>query len=359
MKLPEPRQLKSGNWFIQLRLGGVSVPVTAATKRDCTAQARALKADYKAGTWSPAPPVEEEKPTVPTLRQAIDNYIAAKSNSLSPATVRGYRIAQKNRFQAYMDTPLDQVTDWQAVYNSETGRLSGKTLKTTWGLIRSVYQFQMGSPLPAVYAVPVVKNERPFFDAVEINKFLAAVKGQPCEIGAMLALSSLRCSEILALTWEDVDLEHERLLVRGAAVPDEHNVLVYKQTNKTDDSRRYVPIFIPQLLDALSAVTDRTGYVVHYRSDNGLFKAINRVCAAAGLEKVGIHGLRHSFASLCVHLGIPEETAMQIGGWSDFTTMRKIYTHISQRDQKSHVDQLKGFYSPQNANKNANGLQTS
>ena len=27
MKVPEPRQLPSGNWFVQLRLNGVSVPI--------------------------------------------------------------------------------------------------------------------------------------------------------------------------------------------------------------------------------------------------------------------------------------------------------------------------------------------
>ena len=36
MKVPAPRKLPSGSWFIQLRLGGESIPVTAATAKDCT-----------------------------------------------------------------------------------------------------------------------------------------------------------------------------------------------------------------------------------------------------------------------------------------------------------------------------------
>ena len=34
MKVPAPRKLPSGSWFIQLRLGGESIPVTAATAKD-------------------------------------------------------------------------------------------------------------------------------------------------------------------------------------------------------------------------------------------------------------------------------------------------------------------------------------
>ena len=49
MKVPEPRKLKSGTWFIQMRLGGESVPVSAATRTECIRQAEKIKADYRNG----------------------------------------------------------------------------------------------------------------------------------------------------------------------------------------------------------------------------------------------------------------------------------------------------------------------
>ena len=348
MKVPTPKKLPSGSWFIQLRLNGTSVPVTASTKKECIRTAEMIKAEYRAGRRA----VEQRKSDV-TLRQAIDHYIEAKSNSLSPSTIRGYRIIQRNRFQRYMDTPISNIKDWQAVYDSDTA--APKTLRNSFAFIRSVYQFETGKALPKIETKPVPKSERPFLDTDQIDAFLGAISGERVELPALLALSSLRCSELLDLTWDDIDLIHNRIRVHGAVVPDEHNRLVAKATNKTAASHRYVPIFIPQLRDALANVPkdQRTGSVVPYQTESGMIRAVNSICDKAGLPRVGLHGLRHSFASLCVHLGIPEETAMSIGGWSDFQTMRKIYTHISQRDKQEHVELLSGFFI-KNANENAN-----
>lgn len=339
MYVPEPKKLPSGSWRIRMRLGGHDVSVTKRSKAECVKAATMIKAEHVTGRS-----LEDHSKIDMTIRAGIDEYIKAKTNKLSPATIRGYRIIQKNRFQDYMDRPMRSIKDWQAVYDSEKDRLSPKTLHNSFGLIKSVYQYCMKRQMPDVSEIPVAQRERAFLDADQIDKFLEAVKGRPCELPALLALSSLRCSEIQGLTWDKVDLKSRRLAVHGSSVLDEHNQLVHKDTNKTKKSWRYVPIFIEQLRDALEAVPDKTGPVIHYKTESGMIRAINSVCEDAGLPQIGLHGLRHSFASLCVHLGIPEETAMSIGGWSDFTTMRKIYTHISQRDQSRHTELLTGFF---------------
>lgn len=49
MNVPKARKLASGTWFIQLRLGGESIPVSAATERAVTREALRIKAEYRAG----------------------------------------------------------------------------------------------------------------------------------------------------------------------------------------------------------------------------------------------------------------------------------------------------------------------
>lgn len=345
MKLPKPRKLPSGNWFIRLRLGGQEIGVTRPTERDCINAARLLKAEYKAGKR-----YDQSKEKSLTLSQAINQYISDRKNVLSPATIRGYRTIQKNRFKNVMQIEINHIQNWQKIINDEATLCSAKTLKNAWGFVLSVLR-KSGVEPPDITLPQVIPAERPFLSPEQIPAFIDAVKGQPCEIPALLALSSLRRSEIFALTWDYVYLDKNSVVIRGAVVPNENHKFVFKTETKNESSTRIVPIMIPALKTALEAVEDKSGYVVTH-NPNTLRSQINRICKLAGLPLVGVHGLRHSFASLAYHLQIPEQIAMEIGGWSDAATMRKIYTHISKSDINRYSNQLKEFY--KNGNKNGN-----
>lgn len=182
---------------------------------------------------------------------------------------------------------------------------------------------------PKVNLYPNESEERLFLEPDQIDIFVEAVKGQPVEIPALLCLSSLRRSEMLALKWCNVDLKKGTINVHGATVRGSSG-LVEKKQNKTDKSRRTVPI-IPPLLDAMEKADRKTVYVVTMGGDTAL-KQVQKICREKGLPEVGLHGLRHSFASLAYHLQIPEMIAAEIGGWDDLGTMHKIYTHLAKSD---------------------------
>ena len=356
MKVPKPRKLKCGTWFIQLRLDGESIPITAASEKECIRQATLLKAE-KIATGKAT---KTDKKSM-TVGHAIDQYIARRDSILSPATIRGYRILRENRFQSMMGKNIYSVTqkEWQTACNLEAKnpKCSAKTLKNAWGLVSSVISETTGQPAPKVTLPQIVPNERPFLDPDQVKKFISLVHGTDVEIPALLALSSLRRSEILALTWENVDLTRKMIKVQGAVVPDENNKMIYKAENKNKTSNRIVPIMIGELFSALQDAKRDSGAVV---TGNPLtiWKKINRICKSAGLPEVGIHGLRHSFASLAYHLQVPEKIVMEIGGWSDNQTMRKIYTHIAKSDLERYSKEFENFYAgSKNANQNANQIE--
>lgn len=350
MKVPKAKKLPSGSWFIHLRLGGENIPITAKTEKACIKQAQLIKAEYLSGQRDKLPTVDNI-----TLSQCIDKYIQRREN-LSPSTLRGYKIIQKNYFQLYMDKPIRSIRSWQEVYDSESLRLAPYTLKNAFGFIRSVYKETMRREMPPVEMLSPTCTERPYLDKEELRLFLAAIEGRNCEIGALLALHSLRISETLDLTWDDIDLKRKRIRVHGAVVPNAENKLVKKATNKNDTSRRYVPIFIPRLLELLKEHYGDDRPVCRYTTEAGLYRAINNACKAAGVPQVGNHGLRHSCASLCVLLHLPEPVLKAIGGWKDSATVHKIYTHISQRDLEEQLKNVQAWYEeePENANENAN-----
>lgn len=352
LSVPKPRQLASGTWFVQLRLCGESISVSANSEKECIVQARYIKSEYQAGKRAK----KEEKKQI-TLKQACQNFVEARKNALSPSTIRGYNYIIKNRFQSLMERNVSDISesDWIIAVNKEAAVCSPKTIKNTWGFIASVIRKEFKMVPPNVTLPQIPKNERPFLSAEQIKIFVDAIKGTDVEIAALLGLSSMRRSEICALRWENVDLKNRLIHVKGAAVYDESDVLVHKQTTKNASSTRTIPIMMDELYNALDAAKQPSGLVVTC-APNVIRNRINRICELNGLPKVGTHGLRHSFASLAKHLGMPEQLTMQIGGWSDYQTMRKIYTHISQKDANSYKNAMSEFYNKKedNANNNAN-----
>lgn len=333
IKVPKPRQIKSGAWNIELRAEGQSI--TEATPELCIAKARAIRAGF----------IEAKTKTENiTLTKAIDKYISSKDAVLSPETVRTYRNYQRKRFASLMEMNVAAITPAiaQAAVNTETRSCSEKTAHCAWGFVNTVIASVTGQRLD-IRTAQVASEEHAWLMPQQIYVFCDAIAGQPCEIGALLALSSLRRSEILALTWDNIDLEHRVIHIRGALVFNEQNKLVVKKQNKNKTSRRDVPIMMNQLFDALSAVPDKTGRVVN-TSANTLGRQINRICDARGLPRVGVHGCRHSFASLAAHLHVPEPVAMEIGGWADSKTMRNIYTHVSKLDIANSQNEIAAFF---------------
>lgn len=122
MKVPEPRKLKSGTWFIQLRLSGESIPVSAPTRTECIKQAEKIKADYRNGQRLPCKSTQ-------TLEQCVTAYIDAKRGVLSPSTIREYKSMSRNRFTAQMKKPVREITNWQSIVSAEAKSVKPKTLK--------------------------------------------------------------------------------------------------------------------------------------------------------------------------------------------------------------------------------------
>lgn len=335
IKVPTPRRLPSGNWFIQLSVNGKRISVTEPTEKACIARAMAIKEEL-------LEPVDRSQK--PTLSAAIDRYIESRQNVLSPATIRGYRTIQRNRFKSAMGRPVNAYDEkgWQRLVNQEAKIVSAKTLENAWGLVSSVIQEETGNRY-SVSLPQVVSEPREYLEPEQIQEFISAVENTKYTIPALLALCSLRRSEIMALTWKDIDLDKGLIHVRGAVVPDENNKMVKKKENKNTTSRRTVPIMIPQLAEALKAVEYKEGDVVRMHPSSAA-RGVNAICEKVGLPLVGMHGLRHSFASLAYHLKMPEKVAMEIGGWADDATMRRIYTHVAKSDIRKYQNAMVDFY---------------
>lgn len=361
MKPPKARKLPSGSWRCEVCIQGMKESFTRPTKEEAQDAALLFKMQHSSED------IERKKLLQKmTLSQAIDSYIETKSNILSASTVYSYRSIQRNRFQSVMHIPLAKVKDWQLVVNNETlspairsvsrhkedvpnniteldHAISTKTLKNAWGLVSTVLK-KYGIKTDTIMLPAAARTDHEFLDPDEIKAFLEAIKGHENELEYLILLHGLRRSELLALKKSSIKKEKSGRMsinVSGAVVLDENNQWVEKKANKTTLSQRTVPVMIPRLKELLKKAPDGK---LCKASGNILYKRLRKVMQDNDLPDVGLHGLRHSFASLCYHLQIPELVTQRWGGWSNSDTVHRIYIHLANQDVSESLQKMDDFY---------------
>lgn len=315
--------------------------MTGPNKKALVKEAAYLKAEWRAGRRA----AQSDTAASPTVSECFDRYLVDRSRTLSPLTIRHYREVQKHRFTSIMSLRVADIDpdEWQGLVNTEAEKYAPKTLKNGYSAIKTVVSAVAKVQLPDVTFPGSTSKPRPFLKPKEIPFFISAVKETKYAVPLLLALSSMRISEIDALRWEEIPEDPDFIQVSGAVVLDENNSYVTKAQNKNETSARAVPLLIPELRAALERDRKESGFVMPC-TQNNLRLACHRICRAAGITDVTPHGLRHSFASLCYHLKVPEKIAQEIGGWADSATMHKIYTHIAQSDIEHYQSALSDFF---------------
>ncbi len=180
---------------------------------------------------------------------------------------------------------------------------------------------------------------RAFFDATADHRLAALWK--------LLATTGLRRSEALGLRWGDLNVDETpgRLSVR--------QTLAYVGTRavfdepKTKRSRRLVTLE-PETVAALRAhrarqLEERLAIGVGYRDldlvfcgvdgqpmkPNTVSRNFDSLVRVAGLPKITLHGLRHSWASLALLDGIPSKVVAEVLGHSSTAVTENVYMHVT------------------------------
>lgn len=338
MVIPKPKKTKTG-YSIYLRLDGKCITLSDTSKNGVISKAKRYKSNYIANRQ-----INEYAKENPSIRQCIDEYINNRDNLLSPATIRKLDGIAKNHFQDVIDRRSKTLTaeDWQKAVNTMLAKYSFKTVKTSYGLIKTVMS-SAGYELPKVsFGKNFSKKDSDnYLEPEEITLFVKeAAKSKYC-IPLLLALSSMRIGEIDGLMWDDLTTVSAK--ISKVRIMDKNNDFVIKDGAKTESSVRTVDILIPELKTAIKVQKKKSGKVMVCHQMT-LRRECERVCNNAKIKTVTVHGLRHSFASLCAHLGMPMIVSQEIGGWANDKIMTSIYTHVASCDMAKGKKMLRNFY---------------
>jgi integrase len=219
------------------------------------------------------------------------------------------------------------------------------------------------NPFATVRRPRLTQAEASFLEPDEISRLLKAAEDSRYRpLFEFLVHTGLRRGEALALTWNDIDLEHRLVRVRGTLARINGQLMILEP--KSAKSRRTIPLSDPAA-DVLRHVRERTaserlraaqlwvdsGHV--FATDIGepsdprnALRALSVAARRAGLVGVGLHTLRHSAASVMLSQRVLLNVVSQILGHSGISITADVYGHIAPDVSRSAVDILGAALTP-------------
>ncbi|MGX8705505.1 MAG: tyrosine-type recombinase/integrase [bacterium] len=168
-----------------------------------------------------------------------------------------------------------------------------------------------------------------------VVRYIAACQSHKHGLALQLALTcGLRRGEICGLRWKDVDLVNMELHIVNQRVTLSNGQTI-DCAPKSACSIRDVPIPIVLLPTLKRALGHPEAYVTPL-TPSGLSQAHAALVANLGLPHIGLHGLRHTFATSSVKAGGDIRSLQEIMGHSSYSVTMDIYTHPD-HDMKSRT----------------------
>ncbi len=213
-----------------------------------------------------------------------------------------------------------------------------------WGLVsRNVAKLVDTPRVPRHEIRPLTPEQaRQLLDASADDRYLA--------LYVTALATGLRQGELLALRWEDIDLETRVLSVRHTLARVDSKLVLLEP--KTDRSRRTVALpevvmtalrahRTRQRMDHLAAGPrwQETGYVFTTTIGTPIeaavvTRAFQRALVRAGLPRCRFHDLRHAAATFLLGQGFTLEDVKNLLGHSSIVLTSNTYGHVLERRQQ-------------------------
>jgi len=282
--------------------------------------------------------LEKSRKPVPfsTLLQRYDEY--AKNNWRGYASGRYFLHALGKYFG---DTPLHQITTWQIEkWKAELRRtLKPNSVNRHLIVIKHIFKkaiewgFTKQNPTNGVKRLPGDERTR-YLTEEELDQLMAAcreITSKPWlpSLVTLAVHTGMRRGELLALKWENVDLDRKLIILR------QPKTLKIKSISLNESAMEALLWFHHHRYGDHILMHPWVKPFTHSTIDAAFVVARKR----AGLKDPHIHDLRHTFGSHLVMAGVDLATVSALMGHTKITTTMR-YAHLAPKHVADAVAKL-------------------
>jgi integrase len=286
-------------------------------------------------------------PVATTVREAGEALIEGmrsgrvrtrSGDRYKPSAIRGYEAALRDRiFPELGGKRLGDVQRRDVQRLADNLLADGRdpsTIRNALMPLRVIYRRAVEDGDVAVnpcanLRLPAVRGRRErIASPEEAQRLLAALPARDRPVWATALYAGLRRGELMALRWEDVDLAAGVIRVERS-YDDKGRVEIEP---KSRAGRRTVPI-VGALRDVLvehKARQGRDSGLVFGSTEtpfvpSNLWRRAQRAWTRAGLEPIGLHEARHTFASVLIAAGVNAKAITTFMGHASIQTTYDLY----------------------------------
>jgi integrase len=280
---------------------------------------------------------EITKKEVPTLEQFASRFIEgyAQANRQKPSGIAAKEtIIRVHLIPLLGSKRLDEITTEEVQrMKVALGERSAKTVNNVLTvlnvLLKKALEWNVIDRAPCtIHLLKTAKSSACFHDFDEFARLVDAAQRLD-SLSLLIVLlggeAGLRCGEMMALEWSDVDLQKRQLCVQRSEWKGH-------VTTPKGGRLRYVPL-TKRLTEALRksrhlrgsrVMCDVQGQPLTQKIVQGLV----RKAARRANVKPGVHILRHTFCSHLAMSGAPARAIQELAGHQDLATTQR-YMHLS------------------------------
>jgi len=244
------------------------------------------------------------------------------------------------------------------------GGLSNKTIRDIIAVVKSSLKYaikeEMINNINLDFTYPKIGNKDKIYiiPKKDQEKLITYIKQNENtrSLGVLLALySGIRIGELCALQWKDIDFKNNILhinktLQRIYIKDNKESVSKIIITNpKTHNAERDIPLN-KRFADILKKYQTKSNNYILSNCDKWIeprtYRRYFKKCLdKAKIGQINFHGLRHTFATNCIKLGVDYKTVSELLGHANVNITLNLYVHPQMSQKKKCIDLIcKNFY---------------
>ncbi len=362
-------QRKDGRWTAALYIEGKRYYFYGKTKKEAEQKRRAAILEQERGEFATGGNARQ------TVGQFFNYWLEVKrAGGLRPTSRSTYERVRTWILPHIGHVQLKKLTPAhiQALYSKlQSRKLAAGSIRTVHSTLRSALRDAVKwrligySPLQHVTPPRAPEREYVVLDPYQAGVLMYAARNTPLECMIVLAVTvGLRRGELLALRWDDIDLDAKKLQVRHNAIylTLDGESKFFEGPPKSSSGKR--TLSLPDIaVDALKAQRTRQrearmktsmqwqdrGLVFCTRTGNFINKSsfyrwFNDALRKALLKPMRFHELRHSAATILLSMGVPIKVVQEILGHANIQTTLNIYGHMLPGLQEKAMGQVDDLY---------------